>query len=254
MKNKISKQNEAYHIFANFYDRLMNEKKYKIWDNLIVEIVHKYSIPLGVCLDIACGTGKISSILLEKGFQVIGVDQSKEMLVVARNNFPDVNFIESDIRDFTVAGHKQAVMAVSFYDSLNYLLTDEDMLKMFNAVKKNLAPGAIFLFDMNTREHVVVSQKNKPKVFELQEENTYTVFRSSGEDRIWVLDIDFFVKQNSGLYKLYQEYHIERGYDKEDILPLLKQAGFLFLEVRQENKIYDDGKEHPSRLYFVARA
>ncbi|MFA5742636.1 MAG: class I SAM-dependent methyltransferase [Candidatus Paceibacterota bacterium] len=253
MENQSSKQKEAYCIFADFYDRLMSEKKYKAWNDLIAGTVKKYSIPRGVCLDIACGTGRISGMMIKQGFQVVGIDKAEKMIDIARKNFPGANFLKSDIRDFTVSEPDKAVMAVSFYDSLNYLLTDNDMLKMFKTVEKNLAPGAVFLFDMNTREHVAVSQKNKPKVFELEKENLYTVFKFSGKGRTWILDIDLFVKQNNGLYELYKERHIERGYDEKDISLLLKKTGFQLLEVKKEYKTYEDGKKHLSRLYFIVK-
>jgi SAM-dependent methyltransferase len=231
----------------------MNHKKYKVWDSLIAEAIKKYSIPKGICLDIACGTGKVSGLLLRRGFRVLGVDKAKKMLDIAHENFPAADFLESDIRNFTIAEQGKAIMAVSFYDSLNYLLRGGDILKMFRAVRKNLAQGAIFLFDINTREHIAVSQKNKPRVFELKKEKAFVIFRFSGENRIWVVDIDLFIKQKGGLYELYRERHIERGYDERDIVPLIKKAGFSLLEVKRENKVYDDGKEHLSRLYFVTK-
>jgi len=250
MSNQNIKK-EAYQILARFYDDIMTSSKYVNWNDLIVEIVRKYSVPTGVCLDIACGTGRISELLISQGYKVIGIDSSKEMLEIAREKLPETNFIKADIRDFNVAADDKIVMAVSFYDSLNYLLTDIDMAGMFKSVASNLSDGAIFLFDMNTREHIAMSQKAKPKVFE--GDDYYVNFKSSGQDRARILDIDLFVKQKRGLYKLYREKHIERGYNEKDITPLLKKAGLTLLEVRRETKISENGESYPNRQYFVVK-
>ena len=255
---KVKDNSEAYQIMAQFYDKLMGENKYAGWKDLIAEVIEKYRIPKTLCLDVACGTGNISKLLIELGFKVVGVDISQEMIAIARQKFPDEVFICADSRYFGLARNYGAGLglggidfAVSFYDSLNYLLSDEDILQTFKSVNRNLEPGAIFLFDMNPMVHIKVAQKFKPRVFE--DDDMYSVFRFGGEDRLWTLDIDFFIKEDTDHYRLVKERHIERGYDKKDIVPLLKQANFKVLEVRKEYKIYEDGKEHLSRLYFIAQ-
>lgn len=249
--NNHENQDNAYHIFARFYDDLMSKKKYEKWRQLIREVIEKYHIPQGKSLDIACGTGNITEILVDLGYSVTGIDRSVDMLEVARKRFPNHQFILSDIRNFSIAEPDKQVFAVSFYDSLNYLLSDEDILTTFKAVHRNIANGAIFLFDMNSRGHITSSQKNAPRVYE--GEDYYSVFKFSGEDRIWNLDIDFFVRESDGRYDLIHENHVERGYDREDIEPLLIKAGFMLVDFQQEFKMYEDGINQASRLYFIAK-
>jgi len=251
MNHKTDEQN-CYHDFATHYDKFMSaSKKYAVWEKMIAQTIAKYAVPKGLCLDVACGTGAISQMLIKRGFKVIGIDKSAEMLAIARKKLPDAQFIEADIRQFRVEADQPAVMAVSFYDSLNYLLEDEDMVAMFKSVRDNLAPGGIFLFDMNSREHMEISQKNNARVFEY--DDLMMIMRFSGEGRIWILDIDMFTKKDNNLYVRSTERHIERGYDEEDIAPLLKQAGLTLLEARKEHKVYEDGKEHLSRWYFLVQ-
>lgn len=245
------KGKNEYTILACFYNRLMTKKRYETWNEIIEDVIKKYSVPRKLCLDIACGTGTISKFLLDKGFKVIGVDNSNDMLKIARDKVPEAEFIKADIRHFKICSENKAVMAVSFYDSLNYLLTDQDMVNMFKSVEKNLSKGAIFLFDMNTREHITASQQAKTRIF--KEKDFYAVFKYSGEDRIWILDMDFFVKTKNGKYKLLKERHRERGYGEEDIISLLGQTNLNLLEIRKENKVYDDGRERLSRLYFTVK-
>lgn len=238
--------------FASLYDRLMSGKKYAAWDALIAEVVRAYSVPTGEALDVACGTGTISGMLARQGFKPIGIDLSEPMLREARNKVPSGAFFQADMRDFELAGHDSAALAVCFYDSLNYLLTDEDMRATFKCVKRHLAPGGVFLFDMNTRDHVAASQNNKPRVFDW--DDSFVTFRFDGQERIWTMEVDAFAKQADGTYRHTREWHTERGYDEGDILPLLRDAGFRHLETRVERKTYENGLELPSRLYFVAKA
>jgi SAM-dependent methyltransferase len=241
----------AYHVMAQFYDKLMGENKYPGWKKLIADVVEKYNISKGTGLDIACGTGNISGILVDLGFRVVGIDVSSEMISIAKQKFPGEQFICVDSKNFDLGDHAKSVnLVVSFYDSLNYLLSDDDMLQTFSSINRNIPAGTIFLFDMNPMDHIETAQKFKPRVFE--EAEFYSIFRFGGEGRFWILDIDFFIKEGE-YYRLIKEKHIERGYDKEHIFPLLEQAGFNLLEVREEYKVYEDNKEHLSRLYFIAQ-
>jgi len=185
---------EGYRVMARFYDKLMGNNKYSGWKSLIADVAEKYGIPKGVCLDVACGTGNISKLLVDLGFKVIGIDISDEMISVAKQKFPDEQFVCVDARNFDLGNQvKSITLAVSFYDSLNYLLSDDDMLQTFKSVNRNIPTGTIFLFDMNPMDHVQIAQKFKPRVFE--ESEFYSVFRFGGEGRFWTLDIDFFVKE-----------------------------------------------------------
>ncbi|NCU32306.1 MAG: class I SAM-dependent methyltransferase [Candidatus Moranbacteria bacterium] len=252
MKEKLHDNSGAYRVMAQFYDKLMGGNKYPGWKSLIAEVIETYRVPKGTCLDVACGTGNISHLLFGLGFKVVGIDISHEMISLAKQKLPTEKFICADARNFDLGLDRDSInFAVSFYDSLNYLLSDEDMLQTFKSVNRNIKSGSIFLFDMNPQEHISVAQKFKPRVFE--DKDIYSVFRFGGEKRFWILDIDFFIKGAKDCYRLVKERHIERGYDQEDIAPLLEQAGFKLLKVKKEFKIYEDNKRHLSRLYFIAQ-
>jgi SAM-dependent methyltransferase len=254
MRKYHTKSNSsAYGEMAAYYDEMMGGGKYVGWRKLIAETVKKYQIPLGKCLDVACGTGNISRLLIGLGFGVIGVDMSSKMLAVARKKFPRETFVCSDVRNLALADRisRRITFAVSFYDSLNYLLSDADMLKAFRAVGRNIRTGTIFLFDMNTVSHVTAAQKYPPRV--LERKQFYSVSRFGGKGRFWEIEFDTFVREGGGRYRLASERHVERGYDKGHIVPLLNKSGFVLLEAIEERKTYEDGKNRPSRTYFIAQ-
>jgi len=251
-KNKCNNFKVYQQAMAKFYDDMAREDRYGIWKELVADIVKKYNTAIDTCLDIACGTGNISKILIELGYRVVGVDISSEMISVAKRKFSKEKFICSDIRDFDLANEtKRSIsLVVSFYDSLNYLLSSKDILQAFKSVSRNVSSGTIFLFDMNSMDHIKTAQKFRPQIFEGDE--FFAVFRYGGKDELWVLDIDLFAKEGN-YYRLTKERHIERGYDKVDIERLLNRAKFNLLETREEYKMYEDNKEHLSRIYFIAQ-
>jgi SAM-dependent methyltransferase len=98
-------------------------------------------------LDLCCGTGQLANLLSEEGYRVTGIDGSEEMLKYARENSPDVTFICDDARMFNLPPSFNLV--TSFFDSLNHVLTIEELKSVFNNVHSCLLDEGLFLFDMN---------------------------------------------------------------------------------------------------------
>ncbi len=242
------KQPNNYGIeFSNLYDELMTSSKYDKWNDLIKEQVKKYSIK-GNAIDLACGTGTISKMLLELDFNVVGVDKSKYMINLAKEKLKayndKINFVISDLRTFNIP--KKFDLAVSFYDSLNYLLSIDDLKKVFKKVYDHLNKGAYFIFDMNTKEHVSVSSNAPQRIFNIGRNNI--TFNFSGEENIWCLDI--ILKKGE---KEIKEKHVERGYSSSEIESIVNDIGFEVLEIIDESKIYWDEQKHLSRQYYILR-
>jgi SAM-dependent methyltransferase len=127
------------HEFGSFADQLYKD----FYKKEIENIFGKPSI-----LDLCCGTGQLMQILGEKGYQVTGIDGSLEMLKIAKTNVPFGKFILADIREFDLPPVFDAV--VSTYDSLNHLMSLQDLRAAFLNVYKCLVPNGVFLFDLNT--------------------------------------------------------------------------------------------------------
>ena len=114
-------------------------------DRLVLDRLHPHSSVLDVC----CGTGQVVEKLTQQGFKTVGVDASFEMLRYAAVNAPGCQFICADVRRFGLSRKFDA--AVSLYDSLNHLLTLDDLESAFLNVSNCLAPGGAFAFDLNTK-------------------------------------------------------------------------------------------------------
>jgi SAM-dependent methyltransferase len=99
-------------------------------------------------LDLCCGTGQLANILSERGYRVTGIDGSEKMLEYARINAPKVEFILDDARSFSTSSQYDAVL--SAFDSLNHVMSIEELGAVFKSVYAALKPGGLFLFDLNT--------------------------------------------------------------------------------------------------------
>jgi SAM-dependent methyltransferase len=101
----------------------------------------------GRVLDLCCGAGQISRILTDRGFSVVGLDASASLILLARKNAPNAHFEVADAKSFSSSDRFEA--AISLNDSLNHLLSIEDLKAAFLNVYKCMVPGGIFLFDLN---------------------------------------------------------------------------------------------------------
>jgi len=142
-----------YNHFAQVYARGYYPEFSQALANLLPGIFTQFEIPsTGKLIDLACGEGSFALEMASKGWDVVGIDQSEEMLRLARRRAADsasqVEFFKQDMREFTVPG--QADLVTCWFDSLNYLLRIEDIQSAFSRVYQALKPGGWFIFDMNT--------------------------------------------------------------------------------------------------------
>ena len=124
---------EAYTDFAKVYDIFMDQTPYEDWCRRLVETLDRYRIPKGLVLDLGCGTGTLTELLAKAGYDMIGIDNSEDMLNVAlkkrHNSGRDILYLLQDMREFELYGTVAAVICVC--DSLNYLLDEEELVQTF---------------------------------------------------------------------------------------------------------------------------
>lgn len=105
-----------------------------------------------IVVDLGCGTGKLTEILADRGYDMIGIDLSEDMLGIAQErrmeSGRDILYTLQDMRDFELYGAAGAMVSVG--DSINYLLEEADLEAMFRCVHRSLLPGGIFVFDFKT--------------------------------------------------------------------------------------------------------
>lgn len=141
---------QAYGEFARVYDMFQDNVDYQTWGQWLKQQLEAQGITNGLVLDLGCGTGTMTEILAEAGYDMIGVDNSGEMLAEAMEkrveSGHDILYLLQDMQEFELYGTVRAVVSVC--DSLNYITEEEELEHVFALVNNYLDPQGIFLFDM----------------------------------------------------------------------------------------------------------
>ncbi len=243
--------NRGYEIFAEFYDCLTENVEYKIRGKYFDSIIEKLcGRKKGVLLDLACGTGSLSEVFDDMGYDVIGVDNSVDMLTVAANKKMkrNIQYVCQDMRKLELYGNVD--VTVCALDSLNHLDSIDDVRMVFDRVYKFTEPGGLFIFDMNTEYKHREILKNNTFVYDMEE--VYCVWQNYCEDSRVTIYLDFFVPDENGMFERYSEEFNENAYPVENIKKEIEDAGFEVMG------IYDDGgfepvKEDTQRVIFAVR-
>ena len=129
----------------------MDNVPYEEWGRYIQGMLCKYGVKDGIVLELGCGTGTMTEILAGYGYDMIGVDNSEDMLELAMEkrmkSGHDILYLLQDMQEFELYGTVRA--AVSVCDSVNYITEPEELEEVFRLVNNYLDPGGIFLFDFN---------------------------------------------------------------------------------------------------------
>ena len=245
---------DAYGSFAMVYDLFMDHVDYDGWSDYLRKLLRRYGVEDGLILELGCGTGSMTERLAEAGFDMIGGDCSGEMLEIAQEkkceSGLDILYLEQDMREFELYGTVRAVVSVC--DSLNYILEDEELVKVFRLVNNYLDPGGIFLFDLNTIDKY--RKIGDTTIAENREEGSFIWDNYYDEDEnINEYQLTIFLREGDGdLYRKYEEVHYQRGYELERIKELLKEAGLEFLDAFEAfTEHAPDGASE--RIYIAAR-
>jgi len=240
---------------APYYDRLMSFVNYRSWVNYIERIIQMHDIVEKVILDIACGTGVCIELWLNKGYEVIGIDASEQMLEICRNRISPQQFkegrvrlIKGDLRNFSL--DKTVPVITCLYDSLNYLLTPEELLSCFKAVNCNLKENGVFIFDMNTIHALQIEWGNQ--TFERRDGPIYSIWNNTFDPgtRISTLRLTLNVYENGKTLTI-REMHQERAYPIDEIRSLIKAAGFDITFYR--HLTFNPASEFDTRIMGVAQ-
>ncbi len=211
---------------APYYDRLMSFVNYRNWVDYIERIIQMSGINEKAVFDVACGTGVCLELWMEKGYRVIGLDRSLEMLAICKERLAGRDgaiFYAGDMRDFCLG--VQVPVITCLYDSLNYLLQEEELLAFFRSAAAALDPEGVLIFDMNTIHSLRDEWGNNS--FRRRDEGLLSVWTNTYDPvrDVSSLKIALHVNDN-GSEKVFEEMHQERGYPLSEIERLLGEAGF----------------------------
>ena len=260
---------EVYTDFAGVYDTFMDDTPYQEWADFLAQLIEKYGISKPVrdkeqgildsernlVLDLGCGTGTLTELLYQKGYDMIGVDLSQEMLNIAlekkEKSGSEILYLCQDMRELDLFSTVGTVISVC--DSVNYLLENDEVEETFGLVNNYLYPGGIFLFDFNTvykYEQVIgdtTIAENRDDCSFIWE-NYY-----HEEDRVNEYDLTIFVKEKKEeLFRRFTETHFQRGYTLEEMKGFVERAGMEFV-LALDADTHKAPIETSERIYVIAR-
>lgn len=246
-----------YHRFADIYQRGPYVRfSQRIAESVLPEYLDLIDFHPVDLLDIACGEGSFAVVMAGHGYQVTGVDQSEEMIALARERARVaglmVRFEVEDMRDLRFTGEFDLVTC--FFDSMNYLLTVKDLQDAIRCAFEALRPGGYYIFDMNTiyglavdwmRERTYVQNAADDFIEYHQHEFDY-------ENLVASLEITIF-KQRGELWERITETHRERGYPVADVHFLLTHTGFEITGMYGSLSKRTELSAISPRVFFVAK-
>lgn len=246
---------DMYEGFASIYDRAMNNIPYVEWCEDICNYLKKCGITEGAICELGCGTGVMTELLAMRGYEMTGVDVSDSMLSMAIekkvNSDLDIQYVKQDMRELELLKPSKVIFSVC--DSMNYMLSEEDLFQTFQSVKENLDKDGLFIFDMKTRYCFKYIMGNEMWA-EQTEDASYiweNYFYEENDTNEYMLTI-FKREEDSNLYRRMEESHYQRAYDMETVKDLLRRAGLEFVE-SFGNRIDEPEKETSERVYIIAK-
>lgn len=269
---------EAYTDFASVYDTFMDETPYEEWASYLATLIQQYGITqtireeeeLGrkltseqekallaernLVVDLGCGTGTLTQLLAKKGYDMIGIDNSQEMLNIAMRKKEqeglEILYLCQDMQEMELYSTVGTVISVC--DSVNYLLQEEELVQTFRQVNNYLFPGGVFIFDFNTlyKYQEIIGDTT---IAENREDCSFiweNYFHE--EEQINEYDLTIFVRESTDQFRKFTETHYQRGYTLEQMQKLLQMAGMEFVAAF-DGDTHEEPMSDSERIYVVAR-
>lgn len=249
--------NEDYEIYGSFayvYDKFMDNVPYEKWSEYVQSLLKEYGIDDGLVLDLGCGTGSLTELLSDAGYDMIGVDLSADMLDIAmekrEQSKNEILYLLQDMREFELYGTVRAV--ISICDSMNYLPQEADFLQTLRLVNNYLDPEGIFIFDLNTpykyRELIgdATIAENREDASFIWENTWYE------EEQVNEYNLTIFARTEGEFYQKFQETHYQRAYSLETVKELIRQSGMEFVAA-YDAFTREPVRENSERIYVIAR-
>lgn len=242
----------AYDAFASSYDVLNTEIDYEQMADRICAELDSAGVPKGaLVLDLGCGTGTLTRLLWMRGYDMIGVDSSAEMLARARENSSGgILYLEQDITDFELYGTVAAI--VSTTDTLNHITEEDDLRRVFSLAHNYLDPNGVFMFDLNSPLKFETVYGTHDYV--LEDEGIFLAWQNDYDpsDMIASFYITLFEETKDGVWERSDCEFCERCYETDRIARLLADSGFELVSVGDAYSGASAGAD-TMRLLFTAR-
>jgi SAM-dependent methyltransferase len=223
----------AYEGLAPFYDHFTAGYAHERWLDALECLAFEHGLRGRRLLDVACGTGKSFMPMLARGYEVTACDLSPAMVDVAREKVGDeVDVFVADMRELPPVGEFDLVTCLD--DAVNYLLSEEEMRSAIAAMGRNLAPGGLLVFDVNT---LATYRRAFAGDSAAETGGAFFCWRGQAPPRVepgldasaWV---EVFRERDDGLWERTRSRHEQRHHPRESIEDAIAAAGLELAAVR----------------------
>ena len=245
---------EAYTSFAEVYDTFMDNVPYEEWADYLEDRLKEYGVKDGLVLELGCGTGSMTELLAEKGYDMIGVDNSEDMLEIAMEkrieSGHDILYLLQNMQEFELYGTVRAIVSVC--DCVNYVTEKNELQEVFRLVNNYLDPQGIFIFDFNT-EYKYREVLGNQVIAEDRDECSF-IWENYFDEETSINEyyLSIFVRGDDGRYDKFEEQHYQKGYTLDEIKTAVAEAGLTVSEI-YEAFTDNVGSEQNDRVYFIVK-
>ena len=231
-------KSEPYTGIAEAYDYILRHVDYEQWYLFICGIMTHYIENPETVLELGCGTGKFGAKFSADNFRIYGIDNSLNMLRVARTRaFRSFRIICADIREFYLKRKFDFIFCV--HDTMNYQLTTDDVRAVFRCVKRVMHSKSIFMFDITTEHNIDRFFNNKTSYYKTRGMNIEWG-NSYDREKKHILS-SFTIRYNDG--RVFNEEHIQKIYEQKEIEKILDEEGFDILKICSDYTIFPPSAE-----------
>lgn len=243
---KVFKYKEPYSIFANVYNKVMGHVDYKKWAKFLFQAIEPQN-PLNT-LDIACGTGSLFQFY-PSYLKKIGIDSSNEMIQIAKINSKDSEFYVQNMKK--ICSNEKFDFVTCTHDSINYLLTKEELEEHFISVKNILKNDSIYFFDISSEENILLNFDKK--IFTDTIDHTFLLWENEyDKDKREIYSKLFFsINTDQGLFE-FRETHQQKCYQIDEIEQVLNKTGFKILGIGSDYNSWKQ-KRGSSLINFMVK-
>lgn len=240
---------------APLYDELMNGVPYESWVIYLRTLLDRRDSKPKRILDLACGTGNVTELLHELGYEMTGVDIASGMIEAARQKATEkslpITYYVQDAAELNLP-QRDFDLCVSLFDSLNYIIEPKRLDAAIHKVAQHLKPGALFICDMNSEyalKHNFFRQDNIGSRDRLRYDWDSTF---DDETRLCRVEMKFWYREENGLERTFKEIHYQFAYREEEVRAMLTAAGFGNIETFQAYTLRAPIR-NADRIFYVAQ-
>lgn len=239
-----------YKDFAYIYDKLSFDIEYEKYSKNIKKLCEAYKIKKENMLELACGTGMLTHHFFSYFDHIDGLDLSQSMLEVFSHKYQEenVSLYNYNMVDFVRENHYDLI--VILLDSINYVIDENDIKKLFKNSYRNLKEGGLLVFDINSLYKIEEVFGSNSFVYEY--EDIFYTWDNIKRGDIVDMQLNFFVEKENGLYERIIENQVERYYSIDFLTNLLKKNKFTDIRIFDEDS-FGPIEDHSLRILFSAR-